>query len=79
MIDAVEFRRNAYKLTQGAWAFVIGVQPSHYSEFVNGKRALPVVAMGKCFEYGVPAEVLFQCRPNKNIRHIKAKLKEKNT
>lgn len=79
MIDAVEFRRDAYGLTQKNWAFVLGLQPSHYSEFVNGKCALPVAAMNKCFEYGVPAEALFQCRPNKDIRHIKAKLKEKNT
>jgi antitoxin component HigA of HigAB toxin-antitoxin module len=79
LIDAVEFRRDSYGLTQGEWAFVLGIQPSHYSEFVNSKRALPIGAMAKCFEYGVPAECLFQCLPNKTIRHIKAKLKEKNT
>jgi antitoxin component HigA of HigAB toxin-antitoxin module len=75
MIDAVEHRRNSYGLTQKNWAFVLGVHPSHYSEFVNGKRALPSVARAKCFAYGVPAECLFQCRPNKDIRHIEAKLK----
>ena len=79
VIESVEFRRDAYGLTQKDWAFVLGLQPSHYSEFVNCKRALPVAAMAKCFEYGVPAEALFQCRPNKDIRHIKAKLKKENT
>ena len=76
IIDAVEFRRDAYGLTQKNWAFVLGVQPSHYSEFINGKRRLPVAAMARCFEHGVPAEFLFQCKPNKDIRHIRAKLRE---
>ena len=79
IIDAVEFRRDAYGLTQKNWSFVLGVSPSHYSDFVSGRRALPVASIKKCFEYGVPAEFLFQCLPNKDIRHIKAKLKEKQT
>ena len=76
IIDAVEFRRETYGLTQKNWAFVLGMCPSHYSEFINGKRRLPVAAMARCFEHGVPAEGLFQCRPTKDIRHIKTKLRE---
>lgn len=76
VVDAVEFRRYAYDLTQSEWAYVLGIQRSHYSEFVNGKRSLPKKAMAKCFEYGVPAICLFQCRDNKNIEDIEAKLEE---
>lgn len=38
----------------------LGLQRSHYSEFVNGKRNLPVAALRKAFELGVPANVLLQ-------------------
>lgn len=72
--DAVEFRREAYGLTQRDWAIVLGMQQSHYSEFVTGKRELPKSAMAAAFEYGVPACVLFQCQPNKGIEHIHAAL-----
>lgn len=75
VVDAVEFRREQYQLTQGEWAKIIGIQQSHYSEFVNGKRKLTLAQSGKCFAFGVPAECLFQQRPTKHIRHILLTLK----
>lgn len=71
LTDAVEFRRDAYGLTSRQWAKVIGTTPSHYSEFVHGKRGLTLAQAARCFEFGVPAECLFQCRNSKHIRHIK--------
>ena len=76
IVDAVEFRRDQYQLTQKQWASVIGISQSHYSEFVNGKRGLTLAQAAKCFEYGVPAECLFQTRNSKDIRHIRKALKE---
>lgn len=70
IIDAVEFRRDQYMLTQSDWAKVIGIQKSHYSEFVNGKRNLTLAQAAQCFAFGVPAEALFQCRNEKHIKHI---------
>jgi antitoxin component HigA of HigAB toxin-antitoxin module len=76
MIDAVEFRRDQYQLTQSEWAKVIGIRPSHYSEFSNGKRCLTLAQAAQCFAFGVPAECLFQQHPTKHIRHINAILKD---
>lgn len=70
VVDAVEFRRDAYGLTQRDWSKVIGINQSHYSEFVHGKRTLTLRQAARCFEFGVPAECLFQCRNDKHIRHI---------
>lgn len=76
VIDAVEFRREEYGLNQSQWAKVLGLTRSHYSEFINEKRALPSKAMANAFCFGVPADCLFQCRPTKDIRHIRKLLKE---
>ena len=56
VIDAVEFRRQQYGLTQSQWAYVLRWSPSHYSEFVNGKRSMNKRAMSWAFAFGVPAE-----------------------
>ena len=70
LIDAVEFRREAYRLTKSEWSKVIGIIPSHYSEFTTGRRGLSPAQMARCFEFGVPAECLFQCQPTKGMWHI---------
>lgn len=74
VIDAVEFRREQYLLTMKQWAQIIGSSASHYSEFVNGKRGLTLAQAAKCFDYGVPAECLFQNHGDKDIRDIKKQL-----
>lgn len=56
--DALEFRRDQYGLSQADFAFVLGIQPSHYSEVINGKRSLPMTAMKAAYKIGVPAEIL---------------------
>lgn len=58
--DAVEFRRDQYGLTRSEFAAVLGLSPGHYSEFVIGKRGLPIRAMRRAFAIGVPAEILLQ-------------------
>jgi transcriptional regulator with XRE-family HTH domain len=58
--SAVEFRREAYGWNRAAMARKLGMQRSHYSEFVQGKRGLPYAACCKAFELGVPGEVLLQ-------------------
>lgn len=75
-IEAVEFRRDQYGLTQAQWAYVLGMQPSHYSEFVRGARRLPGLAMGTAFAYGVPAECLFQQLPALGAADIDRRLTE---
>ncbi len=56
--DALEFRRDQYGLTQGEFAKVLGMQPSHYSEVESGQRLLPRKAAHRAYLVGVPAEVL---------------------
>jgi antitoxin component HigA of HigAB toxin-antitoxin module len=70
VVEAVEFRRQQYGLSKSQWACVLGWSPSHYSEFTAGVRRLPMDVAARCFEYGVPAEALFQRRPDKNYDHI---------
>ena len=74
VIEAVEFRRDAYGLDCRQWAAVLGMAPSHYSEFINGKRPLPKRAMTNAFAYGVPAEALFLTRPTKGAADIDRRL-----
>lgn len=54
--EALEFRRDQYDLTQAEFAAILKMQPSHYSEFINGKRDLPKRAMRRAIAIGVPAE-----------------------
>ncbi len=58
--DALEFRRDQYVLTQSAFAKILGLQKSHYSEIIHGKRSLPIKAARRAFAVGVPADVLLQ-------------------
>lgn len=76
VIDAVEFRRDQYGLTQKQWAKVVGISQSHYSEFAHGKRGLTLSQAAKCYEFGVPADCLFQCKPNKALPDIRKLLRE---
>lgn len=76
VVDALEFRRDQYGLEQRQWAWVLGMQPSHYSEVVAGKRSLPKAAMSMAFAHGVPAAALFQCRPNLGATDIDRRLEQ---
>lgn len=76
IVDAVEFRRDQYGLTQRDWAKIIGIQAGHYSEFKQGKRKLTLNQAAKCFYYGVPAALLFQTESNGGYDEIKKELKE---
>lgn len=58
--DALEFRRDQYGLTQREFAAILGLQNSHYSEIINGKRRLTLGATKRAFAIGVPANVLLQ-------------------
>lgn len=58
--SALEFRREQYGLSEREFAYVLGLQPSHYNEIVNGRRDITKKAMRRAFAIGVPAEVLLQ-------------------
>lgn len=60
IVDALEFRRDQYGLTKEEFAAILGLQKSHYSEIVMGKRGLPINATKRAFAIGVPAEILLQ-------------------
>ena len=60
IVDALEFRRDQYGLTQREFAAILGLQNSHYSEIINGKRRLTLGATKRAFAIGVPADVLLQ-------------------
>lgn len=60
LIHAFEFRRDQYGLKQAEFASMLGMLPSHYSEFVNGKRNLPQVALKRGFAIGIPAATILR-------------------
>lgn len=59
-VEAMEQRRCAFGLNQTDFARVLGMQKSHYSEFVAGKRKLPIEATRRAAAIGVPAQALLQ-------------------
>jgi DNA-binding transcriptional regulator YiaG len=61
---ALEFRREAYGLSADEFAFILGIQRSHYNELVNGRREISKKAMRRAFAIGVPAAVLLQPTPS---------------
>lgn len=73
-IAAIELKRMEYSLSKGKWAKLLGMHPTNYSEFINGKRALPKEAMAVAYEFGVDPAHLFQRRPYKGARDIEAAL-----
>jgi hypothetical protein len=58
--SALEFRREAYGLSADEFAFILGLQRSHYNELVHGKREMSKKAMRRAFAIGIPAAVLLQ-------------------
>lgn len=58
--SALEFRRDQYGLSQQEMADILGIEASHYSEIIHGKRELPKAAMCRAYDIGVPASVLLQ-------------------
>lgn len=67
--SALEFRREAYGWTQTRMAKALGLQRSHYSEIISGKRRLSFRAACRAYKIGVPAAVLLAL---KNCRAVSA-------
>lgn len=59
-IDAVEGIRKARGLNCGQMAEVLALPKSHYSEFLHGKRLLPIGAVQRAARIGVPCWALLQ-------------------
>lgn len=58
LIDALEFRRRQYDLTQRDFAELLGITPTSYSEIITGRRRLPINATKRAYAIGVPANCL---------------------
>lgn len=58
LIDAVEFRREQYGWSRNKMAAMLDLSLPHYSEFVHGKRNLPINSVRKAYAIGIPAKVL---------------------
>lgn len=56
--SALEFRQTEYGWNQARMAKALGMQTSHYSEVLSGKRRLPYMAACRAFKIGVPVKVL---------------------
>jgi len=59
--DALRFRADQMGWNQSQMAAKLGMGRSHYSEVLSGKRPLPLPAIRKAYELGVPARVLIGC------------------
>jgi len=60
VVDAIEFRRDQYGWYKADMARALGLNPSHYIEFLKGERGLPINAMRNAYSIGIPAKVLLQ-------------------
>lgn len=58
VVDALEFRRSQYDLTQRDFAELLGLTPGNYGEILAGRRRLPINATKRAYAIGVPADVL---------------------
>ncbi len=58
--SALKFRAEQMGWNDSEMARQIGIQRSHYSEILAGKRPLSLTATRKAFHLGVPAKVLLQ-------------------
>lgn len=58
VIDALEFRRSQYDLTQRDFAELLGLTPGNYGEILAGRRRLPINATKRAYAIGVPADLL---------------------
>lgn len=72
MVDSLEFRRDQYGLSKREFATLLGMGYSHYVEFLNGKRNLPLNARIRAHAIGVPAEVLLQQDTEMRRRNLSA-------
>lgn len=59
-VSVVEAKRKDYGLTQKQMAQVLKMQPSHYNEFIKGKRSLPPKAMRRAASIGCCPRALLQ-------------------
>ncbi len=67
-IEAIRFRIEQYGWPDYRFAEAIGMQRSHFSEMMKGKRRMPLNAIRKAVELGVPAKVLLQPFPCETTR-----------
>lgn len=58
LVDAIEFRREQYGWNKGKMAAMLDMTKGNYSEFLHGRRALPINAIRKAYAIGIPASVL---------------------
>jgi transcriptional regulator with XRE-family HTH domain len=65
--SALAFRQEAYGWTQAKMAEKLGLQTSHYSEILSGKRKLPYEAACRAFRLGVPAKVLLALKNRRTV------------
>jgi transcriptional regulator with XRE-family HTH domain len=64
LLEALEFRRGQYGLSQRQFARVLGVTPANYSRFVNHGRGLSLQVLRRAYAIGVPASILLGRKAN---------------
>lgn len=58
LIDIVEDWRIDHDLTQTQMAVKLGMQSSSYSEFISGRRRLPLGARKRAYKLGLNVKIL---------------------
>lgn len=63
IVEMIEFKRiDCYELNQTEFAKILGMSKSHYSEFIHGKRELPINSLRRAYAIGCSADVLLAIR-----------------
>ena len=68
--EALKFRADQMGWNQSELALRLGLQRSHMSEVLSGKRKLPALASSRAFHLGVTPEVLLP-KPTDNVKRKK--------
>ena len=69
--EAIKFRMEQYGHNQSTTAKALGVPRGRMSELISGKRIPSLKVSAKLYEYGIPADVLFQTRAWKYLKENK--------
>lgn len=62
---ALDDCRQRHALSMAEFTALLGMQRTHMSDVMNGKRHLPIGATRRAYALGIPADVLLQ-EPNAN-------------
>lgn len=73
LVDAIEFRREQYGWNKSKMAAMLDMTKPNYSDFIAGRRGLPINSVRKAYAIGIPADILLQDDTDRRIADLSPK------